>query len=136
MAVNKSQGGFTTLEVVAFTMVFAALLLVSFHDSVKTNLETQLIVAKKNALQQAQLSGGLTSAITQQVISTLELANADPSKITVSSPQTTPVPYGGMIEIDIAVTSNPTTGVDSSGKPNQSTDTLQAKGFVVSQYSP
>lgn len=136
MPKRLKDSGVTTLEVALFSLVFASLLLMFFHESSHTNLQTQLIAAKKVALQQVQLSGGLTPDIKQQIIDTLSLANADPSSIIITSPQNTPVDYGGEIEIDITVTSNPTAGVDDAGQPTNKTDTLQAKGFVISQYSP
>lgn len=134
---RPKDSGMISLEVAFFTLVFAAVLLAFFHGDTRTNLQTQLVTAKNNALKEAQLSGGLTSAITQQVINTLTLANADPADITVSSPQTTPVSYGGEIEIDITVTSKPTANIGTSGNPaTNTTDALQAKGYVVSQYAP
>lgn len=133
---KDSERGIATLETIASVMVITVAFLIWYFNSNHTNLESTLISAKYNALQQAQITGGLTPGIINQVKTSLIAANADPSAISVTSPQTTPVPYANEIEIDIFVTSNQTTGVDQNGKAAKKTTTLHAQGFILSQYSP
>lgn len=132
----KKDSGITTLEVLFAMVIIIAAIVIYYNNSNSANIQTQLAFAKNNALKQAQITGGLTPAIEQNVINTLSRSNVDPSKIIVTSPQTAPVPYGGEIQIDIYITSNPQPGVDINGKQIQSTKTLHAQGTIVSQYSP
>ena len=136
MNLKRSERGITTIETLAMVMVIAVVFIVWYFNSSHSNLQSTLVFAKKNALSQAQITGGLTPSIINQITTTLTAANADPTKIIVTSPQTTPVPYGGEIQVDIFVTSNLTTGVDQNANATQKTTTLHAQGFVVSQYSP
>lgn len=121
--------------------IFAALLIslgivLYFNATFNDNAGRQLGNAKNLALKQAQIAGGLTTGIRQSVIDSLTIAGFNTASISVTSPQTAPVPYGTEIEINITATTNARGGFDALLRPTNSVHTRKAQGFIISQYSP
>lgn len=128
--------GSALLEGIFASLLICLAIVIYFNSAFNDNAGRQLGNAKNLAMKQAQIAGGLTPSIRQSIIDSLTAAGFDPTSISVTSPQTAPVPYGAEIEINITATTEERGGFDALLRPNTSTHTRKAQGFIISQYSP